>query len=166
VTVAWVTARNGIRQHLLWAALAVSIALNLFFVAGALWIRFHEPTIGFRSEERLRQIGEQLELDPRQKQAYDQYVQAIQTRMHLMRDAVEPIMGNVWAELAKPDGDERNVMQLLDEAARVRYDSRRELTSKTLLFLGTLSPEQRAKFVSLARKRPWPWHKGHPPESP
>jgi uncharacterized membrane protein len=161
VTIASVVTRVGIRQHLLWAVLAVSVALNLCFVAGALWIRFHEPATGFRPEERLRQIGEQLALDPQQKQEFDQYAQAVQGRMQLMREEVEPTIGNAWTELAKPDADATKVMQLFDEAAQTRYGFRRELTLMTLSFLATLSPEQRAKFVALARQRPWPLYKGH-----
>jgi uncharacterized membrane protein len=154
VTVASIAARGGGRQHLLWAVLALSVVLNLCFVAGALWIRMHEPMAPASPEERLQRIGAQLALDPQQKREFDDYSRAVQARMQLMREAVEPLIGNAWSELAKPDAGETKVLQLFDEAAQKRYELRRELTSKTLAFLATLSPEQRAKFVALARRRP------------
>jgi Spy/CpxP family protein refolding chaperone len=55
-------------------------------------------------------------------------------------------------------------MQLFEEAAQQRRSFRRELATTTFSFLATLSPEQRAKFVELARQRPW--GKQHPVGSP
>ena len=76
--------------------------------------------------------------------------------MQMMHETVEPLIGNAWSELAKPDADESKVMQLFDQAGEQRRSFRRELASATFSFLATLSPEQRAKFVELARQRPWP----------
>jgi hypothetical protein len=149
VTVASMAARGGVRQHLFWLVLTLSLALNLCFVAGALWIRFHGPPLPIYPEERLQQIEPELALNPQQKQAFDIYAHTVRVRMQSMRDAIEPLIGNAWSELAKPDADETRVMQL---------------ATTTLSFLATLSPEQRAKFVELARQRPW--GKQHPVGSP
>lgn len=154
MTVASIEARHGVRQHLIWAVLALSIALNLCFVSGALWIRWHEAAAPASPEARLQRIGAQLALEPQQKVEFDEYSRAVQARMQLMHEAVEPLVGNAWSELAKPDADAAKVMQLFDQAAQQRFGFRRELTLKTLSFLATLSPEQRAKFVALARQRP------------
>lgn len=156
--------RGGVRQHLLWAVLALSLALNVCFVAGALWIRFNEPVLPPGPEERLRRIGAQLALDPQQQQEYDRYSRAVQARMKLMHEAVEPVIGNAWSELAKPEADATRIMQLFDEAAQKRQGFRRELTLETLSFLSNLSAEQRQKFVQLARQRPWKQqHRNSPP---
>lgn len=163
MTVASMAARGGMRQHLLWAVLALSVALNACFVAGALWIRFHEPVLRMGPEERLQRIGAQLGLDPQQKQEYDRYSRAVQARMKLMHEAIEPIIGNAWSELAKPDADATRIMQLFDEAAQKRIGVRRELTLETLSFLKNLSAEQRQKFVQLARQRPWAQQHRHDP---
>jgi uncharacterized membrane protein len=161
VTVASIAARGSARQHLVWAVLALSVALNLCFVAGALWIRVHEPAAPASPGERLQRIGAQLALAPQQKAEFDEYSRAVQARMQMMHEAVEPLVGNAWSELAKPDADAAKVMQLFDEAAQQRYGYRRELTLKTLSFLSTLSPEQRAHFVALARQRPWDKRQQH-----
>jgi Spy/CpxP family protein refolding chaperone len=155
VTIASMATRGGVRQHLFWVVLTLSLALNLCFVAGALWIRFHGPPVPIYPEERLQQIEPELALNPPQKQAFDVYAHTVRARMQSMRDAIEPLIANAWSELAKPDADETRVMQLFDEAAQQRRSLRRELATATLSFLATLSPEQRAKFVELARQRPW-----------
>jgi Spy/CpxP family protein refolding chaperone len=154
VTVASLAARGGIRQQLVSVLLALSRALNLFFVAGALWIRIHGPP-PMSPEERLQHIGAQLALDPEQKQAFDQYSQAVHSRMQLMHKAVDPLIADAWSEIAKPDADQAKVIGLFDEAAQTRRGYMRELAPVTLSFLAKLSPEQRAMFVELVRQRPW-----------
>jgi Spy/CpxP family protein refolding chaperone len=154
MTVVSLAARGGVRQHLVSILLALSLALNLFFIAGALWIRIHGPP-PMSPAERLEHIGTQLALDPQQKQAFEQYAQAVRTRMQVMHKAVDPLIGNAWSEVAKPDADETKVVALFDEAAQTRREYMREMAPTTLAFLAKLSPEQRAKFVELIRERPW-----------
>src|SRR4029077_9457792 len=138
-------ARGSARRHLFWVVLTLSLALNLCFVAGALWIRFHGPPLPSSPEERLQQIEPELALNPGQKQVFDVYAHTVRSRLQSMRDATEPVIGTAWSELAKPDADETRVMQLFDEAAQQRRSYRRELATTTLSFLATLSPEQRAR---------------------
>jgi Spy/CpxP family protein refolding chaperone len=163
VTVASVAVRSSVRQHLIWVVLALSLVLNLCFVAGALWIRIQGPPPPLNPEERLLRIGAQLTLNPQQKQAFEQYSQSVRAHMQQMRDAVEPLIGGAWSEVAKPDADEAKVIQLFEEAGQKRRSFMRQLAPVTLSFLATLSPEQREKFVELARQRPW---QRHPQASP
>jgi uncharacterized membrane protein len=155
VSIASVALRPGSRQHLFWVVLIVSLALNLCFIAGALWIRVQGAPLPMSPEQRLQQIEPQLALDSQQKAAFDQYARTVRSRMQSMHDAVEPLVAKAWSELAKPDADDAKVMQLFDQAGDQRRAFRRELGTATFTFLAKLSPEQRAKFVELARQRPW-----------
>lgn len=155
MTVASVTWRPGSRQHLFWVVLILSLALNLCFIAGVLWIRVQGPPLPMSPEQRLEQIEPQLSLDSQQKTAFDQYARTVRMRVQSMHEAIEPLVGKAWAELAKPDADEAKIMQLFNQAGDQRHAFRRELGMATFAFLEKLSPEQRAKFVELARQRPW-----------
>jgi len=155
VSLASAALRQRARQPLFWVALALSLALNLCFIGGALWIRIQAPPVPMGPEERLQQIGPQLGLDSQQKVAFEAYAHALSAKMRLLHEATEPIIGDAWAEVAKPDADEAKIIELFDQAGGQRRVFRRELTKETLSFLATLSPEQRAKFVELARQRPW-----------
>ena len=155
MTIASVALRPGSRQHLFWVGLILSLALNLCFIAGALWIRVQGPPPPMTPEQRLEQIEPQLALDSQQKAAFDQYARTVRLQMQSMHEAVEPLVGKAWSELAKPDADDAKVMQLFDQAGEQRRAFRRELGTATFKFLANLSPEQRAKFVELARQRPW-----------
>jgi len=131
------------------------LALNLFFVTAFLWSRFRDSPPPTYAEERLEWIGAQLRLDPQQKEAFSQYAQAVRANMQTMHAAVDPLMGKAWSEVAKPNADVATVVQLFDEAGQTRRGYMHELAPITLSFLAKLSPEQRAKFVELARQRPW-----------
>jgi Spy/CpxP family protein refolding chaperone len=155
VTAASIALRPGSRRHLFWVILVLSLALNLCFVAGALWIRVQGPPLPMSPEQRLQQIEPQLALNPQQKATFDEYARTVRSGMQSMREAIEPLVANAWSELAKPDADEAKVMQLFDQAGEQRRAFRRELGTATFTFLTKLSPEQRAKFVELARQRPW-----------
>jgi uncharacterized membrane protein len=140
------------RQRWSIVLLVVSLALNLFFVAGAVWIHLHAPP---SPAARFRQMSDQLSLDAKQKAAFQDYIRALRARSELMRQETEPTIGGAWAELAKPDADQGRVVQLFDEATEKRRVMQRELTSQTFAFLALLSPEQRAKFVEI-----WREHRG------
>ena len=155
MTAASVALRPGSRQHLFWVALILSLALNLCFIAGALWIRVQGPPLPMSPEQRLQQIEPQLALDSQQKAAFDEYARTVRSRMQSMHEAIEPLVANAWSELAKPDADQTKIMQLFDQAGEQRRAFRPELVTATFTFLAKLTPEQRAKFVELARQRPW-----------
>src|SRR5207237_783595 len=114
------------------------------FVDGAPRIRLHERPPPPGPEQRLQQIEPQLGLDPQQKLAFERYAQTVRLRMQQMHETIEPLVGNAWSELAKPDADDTKVMQLFDQAGEQRRSLRRELAAATFSFLATLSPDQRA----------------------
>ena len=163
MTLASATARGTARHPLLWGALALSLALNLCFVAGAVWIRVQAPALPASPAERLQRIGTELQLDPKQRQAFVRYTEDLRAHMQQMHEKVEPLMSAAWAELAKPDPDQATAARLFDEAGQTRRGLQRELLAPTLTFLATLSPEQRARFVELFHQRPRSW--GQPPQN-
>ncbi len=149
-------ARNGVAPNWRKVLLAVSLALNLFFVVGAVWIRVQAPP-ALSPEDRLERMASQLNLDPRQKQAFAEYARTVRERLRVMHRAVRPLIASAWTEVGKPHAEETKIVQLFDQAAQERRTFMRDLTGTTLSFMETLSPEQRAKFVELARQRPRPW---------
>jgi Spy/CpxP family protein refolding chaperone len=155
VTAVSIALRPGSRRHLFRVILVLSLALNLCFIAGALWIRVQGAPLPMSPEQRLQQIEPQLALNSQQKAAFAEYARTVRSGMQSMHEAVEPLVANAWSELAKPDAEEAKVMLLFDQAGDQRRGFRRELGTATFTFLAKLSPEQRAKFVELARQRPW-----------
>lgn len=141
--------------------LALSVALNLFFVGGALWIRLHPAaTLSFQ-EQRFRRMANELDLAPSQRDAFNRYVEAMRARTARMHQELAPLFGGAWEEMAKPQADEAQVMRLFDEASEKRRGFQREATTQTLAFLATLSPAQRTKFLAIVQAHWAPWHQKH-----
>lgn len=151
------------RRHLLITLVAISVVLNLFFVAGAVWTRLHGPAVSVGTDERYEQIAAELSLDSQQRVAFDRYVAAMRARVEEMRQQIDPLIGNAWEEIAKPQTDTARVIAAFDEATEKRRSFQRELTTQTITFLALLSPEQRSKFVTIAREHRAPWFRPHRP---
>ena len=149
-----VAAARGQRySRLLIVVLVISLVLNLCFVAGAVWTRLHAPPGGRNLVERYQEIASELDLNAQQRAAFDQYIAAMRGRADQMRQDTDPLMGAAWDELAKPQPDAARVTQLFDQAGDKRREFQHDATAQTLTLLATLSPEQRAKFVTLMRER-------------
>jgi Spy/CpxP family protein refolding chaperone len=140
-------------RRVLLILLVASVVLNLCFVAGAVWTRWHAPARWAGMEQRYQQMAAELDLNPQQKIAFDAYVAAMRTRTEKMRQQVGPLVGAAWEEIAKPQAEEAQVGRLFDEAAEKRREFQREAGAQTLKFLAILSPEQRSKFVAIAHQR-------------
>ena len=144
------------RRRLWITLLAISVLLNLCFIAGAVWIRLHAPARpGF--EQHYAHMAAELDLDPPQRTGFDEYVAAMRSRNEKMRQQVAPLIGAAWDEMAKPQVDSAQVLQLFDEAAEKRRGFQRETTAQTIDFLTILSPAQRGKFIALAREHRSAW---------
>ena len=153
---------SAVRQHWWKVLLAVSLALNLFFVIGALWIRMHVPPLPLTPEDRLEQIAGDLSLDAYQRQAFVKYAKTMRGLFQSMHKAVGPLIASAWTEMSKPRADEAKIMQLFDQAAQQRRSFGHDITTTTLSFLATLSPGQRAQFIREMHQRPRRW--SPPPE--
>jgi uncharacterized membrane protein len=140
------------RSRILTAILAVSLVLNVLFVAGALWGRIEEaPARGL--DQRFERIGTQLNLDASQRVAFDRLLAELRGRSDKVQQQVGPLYRAAWDAAGNPAADADEVFRLFDAALDKRRELSRDTMRKTLDFLGTLSPEQRSRFVALARER-------------
>ncbi len=153
VTTAGMSQRRGLpRRRLLVAILAISVALNVCVIAGALWSRLHPPPAPPTFTERFHRLEDTLDLTTDQRAAFDRYIADMSARGEQMRHTIEPLMDAAWAELAKPDANQARVLQLLDDASNQRRGFQQQAVAATLSLLATLTPDQRAKFIANERQ--------------
>lgn len=143
--------KSGGRGRLVWVALALSLTLNIFFVFGLLWFQvagepMHTPA------ERVAATANELNLSAGQRGAFQQFVHEVQERSRLLRDSNQPLIQQVWDELAKPQPDQALVARLVDEATENRHAYQKDMAAVLGQFLAILSPEQRAQFIELAKR--------------
>lgn len=154
-------ARGWPRRRVLITLLAISAVLNLFFIAGAGWTRLHPPSSWPSPQEHYQQMAAALDLSPQQRIAFDGYVATMRARAETMHEQIRPLIASTWDEIAKPDADLGQITGRFDEASAKWRQFQHEATARTLAFLAILSPDQRAKFVALARERRAPWLHPH-----
>jgi len=140
------------RGRLIVAILAISLALNICVIAGALWNRANMPAPQ-TATKRFHELEVSLNLNDRQRAAFEAYVAAARARNAKLRQDIDPLLDDAWAELGKPLPDEAVVMQRFSDASTRWRASQRETVEATLALLATLTPEQRAKFIADERDR-------------
>jgi uncharacterized membrane protein len=147
------------RRRLVWAALALSLALNVFFIGGAVWIRMHVPhgpggsPFGPPPHERIEAVARDLSLDAAQRGAFERFVRDTRQETRQVREANQKLGDAAWEEMVKLQPDQDLLRRLFDEVSANRREYQTGMTRALLDFLGTLSPEQRRQFIELARDR-------------
>lgn len=153
VSFAGTTRGGGLSRHrLVIAVLAISLALNVCVIAGALWNRANISEAQTASE-RFRKLETALNLNDQQRVAFEAYVAAARARNAQLRQDIDPMLDAAWAELAKEHPDEAVVMQHFGDASTRWRASQRETIDATLALLAALNPEQRTKFIAAERER-------------
>lgn len=154
------------RARLPWILLAVSVALNIFFLGGAFWVRMHhgphgEP--GGDPERRISAISKELSLNETQRGALERFVRSARQGGRQLREKNEPVIQQSWRELAKDNPDDAVIERGFAEATANRQAYQMEVSRSMRQFLATLSPDQREKFLATLQERqrsrgmrPWP----------
>jgi uncharacterized membrane protein len=138
------------RSRILSAVLAISLVLNVLFIAGAVWSRIDvPPSRGL--DQRFEQIGAQMALDPGQRAAFDKFIAELRGRRDKVKRQVAPLYRSAWDAAGRPAMDATEVLRSFEAAFDERLRLNRETTARMIDFLATLSPEQRGRFVALAR---------------
>lgn len=143
--------KAGWRGRLVWVALALSLTLNVCFLAGLAWMRLHAPPPPF---VRMQHFGDSLNLDETQHQAYDQFLRTIRLRGRFVRESNQPLIEDIWSEIAKPTPDASTIAKLADQVNGNRDAFQREVSTALDAFLKTLTPDQRAQLAAKAKAPP------------
>lgn len=138
-------------RRLLLAVLVISLVLNVCFVAGVAWTRWRAPPGGL--DGVFRSMPTELDLDDKQRAAFERYVAGMRARSERVRQQVAPWYAGAWEEMAKPQADNAEVKRLFEQVGAKRQESQQEAVTQTLEFLSVLSADQRRKFVALMRER-------------
>ncbi|HXR86129.1 MAG TPA: periplasmic heavy metal sensor [Stellaceae bacterium] len=143
--------KAGRGGRLLWIALALSLTLNVCFLAGLVWMHIHRPASPI---VRMQHFGDSLNLTADQRQAYEQFLGTLRQRGRSVREGNQPLIQNLWSEIAKPTPDTTAIAKLADQVNGNREAFLREVSSALDAFIKTLTPEQRAMLAAKAKAPP------------
>ena len=146
-------ARRGVLPRLSWILLALSLALNMFFIGGFFWVRGEAARAHLRPAERFEMIARELNLDSKQRGAFEHLIGLMRMSTRRLREANMPLIQEAWAEMAKAQPDEAVIDRNLEAAAANRRTFQVDTSHALRGFLAALSDEQRAHFVEFAKNR-------------
>jgi uncharacterized membrane protein len=135
------------KGRVLQVALALSLALNVFFIGGLLYSKFVRPT------PPLLALGRELNLENDQRKAFQSFVQVVRSKGVALRDTNLALSRQIWDELSQPKPDPQKLTALFTEIANNRRDYQAAISTALLPFLETLSIEQRQRFIEIGKRR-------------
>jgi Spy/CpxP family protein refolding chaperone len=145
--------QRGAPPRLLWVLLALSLALNLFFIGGVFWLHNEASRMQLPPAERFEMVARKLSLDVNQRAAFDKFINLMRMRSRHLRENNMPLIEEIWSELAKAKPDDALIDHNLDETSDNRHAYQLDTSRALRAFLAVLSDEQRQTFVSLAKNR-------------
>jgi uncharacterized membrane protein len=133
--------------------LALSLALNVCFICGVLWLKVEAARVQMTPPERIGLVASQLSLDDSQRTAFQQFIKTARQHSRELHEATMPLAQQAWSELAKATPDEALLGQIAASSADNHRRYQVELGQALRSFLATLSDEQRHTFIDLLRQR-------------
>ena len=143
-------ARPGGRRRLLWAALAVSLAINIFFVGTMVWLRMNaEPRAVWPA--LVHGIGSHLKLKEDQNEAFKRFATETRQNTRQLHTTNQPLVLKMWDELGKPQPDQEMINRLVDQITENRRSYEKSMTAAFTHFRADLPAEQRQEVDTLVR---------------
>lgn len=132
--------------------LAVSLAVNVFVVAGVVYTVYKEQHATASAEARVDLVADELGLSAEQREALALLRERAAIRRSAMKETLSPAQAAVLQQVSEASFDRDRVKALIAE-----WNEERQLyylTSSEDLheFLMTLTPEQRRSFLAMARE--------------
>lgn len=144
--------QSGKPGRLMKVVLALSLALNIFFIGGLVYTKIVMEH-GRGPNPPLQALASELNLTPEQRKTFREFVQVVRTRGMALREANMTLGTQIWDELSKPQPDPDKIAHDFAQVADNRRDFQTVVAKALLPFLEGLGPEQRAKFIEIAKRR-------------
>jgi hypothetical protein len=146
----------SLRTHWVGIALALSLAVNLTFAAGYYTRMQLADRLVQSPADRIQYIQRQLDLKPEQQHAFAQFLHAVGTATHQLREGNEPLAEQLWTELSSDQPDSVVLTRISDEINGNRAQQQRKLLELTVPFLDQLDGSLRTEFLRLFRTQQTP----------
>ena len=141
------------KGKLVWILLGVSLAVNLFVAAGALYAFYGGGHRGWHAKVSVEDVAEQLALRPAQRDALQALRDQARDRPRPSREERAQRRAKFLAELAAPEFDRARLEALMAERMAGRQERMLGRAEALHGYLATLDPGQRDGFLEMAKER-------------
>ncbi len=141
------------RSKLLWTVLIVSLAANVAFLAGAIYTLSTREDPAAARAARVEALAQRLGLGPEQQRGLVELGERVRQKRQVMREGHAEQREAYFVELGKAAFDRARVIELFEQRAARQAEHVADIAAEMHAYLATLSPEQRAEFLGMARER-------------
>jgi Spy/CpxP family protein refolding chaperone len=141
-----------VRTWLPWVLLALSLVLNIFFIAGFFWTQ-HAMAMWRDPDERLEMLGDRLDLNQSQRGQLKQVIEQLRSKGQARMEERRTIRRQILDMALQPNPDRAAIASRIEEASHQRVQAMSDMLDTVLPFLASLSPEQRSKLKDLMDQR-------------
>jgi len=139
---------NGWKTWLPWSLLALSAGLNGFFLAGWWLESQREPALAPE-----RRLARRLQLDDNQRRQLGRIRSDLRRQRRELGRRLGELEAAFWEELGRSQPDRERLEQLLAQSSQLKLKFQTRGLERLLGFLEGLTPEQKRRFLKLARRR-------------
>ena len=143
-----------------WVLFTLSLALNVFFIGGHFYSRAQYGNEAGRQAgtakppaTRSRISVDRIGLDVAQRGGFRTMRARIRARGKRFRARSRGHVARLWAELQKDKPSKRVIDRSLRKLTDSRYAYQRRAAAHAIAFMATLDPNQKARFLELAKSR-------------
>lgn len=133
--------------------LILSVALNIFVAGGFFYSRFqaaHQPPPQQQQPaHRMEMLARQIGIDPQNSPPFNEMRRDFWSMQHILVAKNQPLSDAYWQELSKPQPDQKQLQELVDQMIANRHSFQSEVTGILARFMVTLTAEQRAELVKV-----------------
>jgi Spy/CpxP family protein refolding chaperone len=141
------------KTKLPWILLAVSLSLNVFFVAGYLYSSKLVQRMATSDTDRTRLVAQRLQLDTHQREEFRRLRALARDRATQLRQTNTEVVEALWDEIVKAQPDGQRIKELLEHLSDNRRAFNLAVMDLVGEFLKILRPEQRETFLQVIRNR-------------
>ena len=142
------------KGKLVWFLLGVSLAANLFFAAGAIYtLSGEDHRRRIPAGATVDAVAERLALSPAQRDALQALRDTVRNRPRPSREERAERRASFLANLAAPEFDRARLQAMMEERRAGRQERLLGRAEALHGYLATLTPEQRAGFLEMAKER-------------
>ena len=141
------------RAKLPWVLLAISLAINLGFAAAVFQSRSEAERLTASPGARLQVITDELGLSEQQAAGLLALRDRLRAGWKPLSDARRERRLAILTELAEPEIDRARLAQLMQEGGEEQRTIFARMAADLHGYLQSLTPEQRRRFLEMARER-------------
>ena len=139
-----------VKRWLPWSLLALSLGLNVFFLGGWWYGMRHTPEPAMTPA---RKLAKKLDLRSGQKDRLQQFRRGLAREKRRLKMDLSDLEKRFWQELSEPRPDRQKLEKLLEKSSSLTLAFRSRGLERMLVFIESLDPGQRQRFLHLAKRR-------------